>query len=332
MSKHNNNNIDPDITIDFNRIPFSFNENEVQEMKENIDITELLSNRYNIVLDSNNKALCPFHSENTPSFSVHKNNKTFRCFSCGENGTIFDLVMKLEKVSFIQAKDILRSFYSNPSNYTLNYNFEANKKIVKKSTKKPSNATRTIIAIQSIQSKEVINYVRSRGISKHKGLQEIIYRDNNNILRKGLTWSNNADGHEIGYYKFKSIEGSKDITYIKAKKDTDTLLVFEGYFDYLSYREINYKKSKEVDTCILNSVTLQQRLIDYLPNCINNIGLALDNDKAGDRATKVIQDHYSDTDIKVTDHRHTYRKYSDLNDRLLKKKMSKEVYTKRLEA
>jgi DNA primase len=330
MNKHKYNNIDQDITIDFN--PSNrFDVNEADDMKDNISIEDLLNNRYNITLNSKKQALCPFHDENTPSFKVY-DDRAFKCFGCGEHGTIFDLVMKLEHKTFIEAKDVLRSFYSSPSNYSLNNNIKINKKIKKKTVNKSSNATRTIITIQPIQSKDVINYVHSRGISNLSNLQEVIYRDHNNILRRGLTWSNESEGIEISYYKFKSANGKKDITYIKAPVKADTLLIFEGYFDYLSYREMNFKKSKQVDICILNSVTLISKLFDRLPKRIKHIGLALDNDNAGDKATLKIQDHYRTTKINVMDHRQTYKKYNDLNDRLLKKKMSKEDYKKRKEA
>ncbi len=46
------------------------------------------------------KGLCPFHNEKTPSFTVNPARQTFKCFGCGEGGTVFSFVMKYESVDF----------------------------------------------------------------------------------------------------------------------------------------------------------------------------------------------------------------------------------------
>lgn len=47
------------------------------------------------------KALCPFHNDTMPSFSV-KNNKG-HCFSCGWHGDVVDYIMQKEGLDFRQA-------------------------------------------------------------------------------------------------------------------------------------------------------------------------------------------------------------------------------------
>ncbi|MBI3096709.1 MAG: DNA primase [Planctomycetes bacterium] len=49
------------------------------------------------------KALCPFHDEKTPSFSVSPTRQTFHCFGCGKGGNVFGFVMEMDKVTFPEA-------------------------------------------------------------------------------------------------------------------------------------------------------------------------------------------------------------------------------------
>ena len=51
----------------------------------------------------NYSGLCPFHSEKTPSFSVHATRQFFHCFGCGESGDVFKFVQKVEGLSFPEA-------------------------------------------------------------------------------------------------------------------------------------------------------------------------------------------------------------------------------------
>ena len=56
---------------------------------------------------SNLKGLCPFHSEKTPSFSVHSEKQIFHCFGCGVGGDAFKFVMLIEQVSFPESLKIV---------------------------------------------------------------------------------------------------------------------------------------------------------------------------------------------------------------------------------
>ena len=49
------------------------------------------------------KALCPFHQEKTPSFTVSPSRQTFHCFGCGAGGSVFRFVMDYEHLDFPSA-------------------------------------------------------------------------------------------------------------------------------------------------------------------------------------------------------------------------------------
>lgn len=46
--------------------------------------------------------LCPFHGENSPSFSVSSDKQIFHCFGCGEGGNVFSFLMKMEGLAFTE--------------------------------------------------------------------------------------------------------------------------------------------------------------------------------------------------------------------------------------
>ena len=49
------------------------------------------------------KALCPFHQEKSPSFTVHPPRQIFKCFGCGEGGGVFKFVGLYEHLNFPEA-------------------------------------------------------------------------------------------------------------------------------------------------------------------------------------------------------------------------------------
>jgi len=53
------------------------------------------------------KALCPFHKEKSPSFTVNRQRQIFHCFGCGVGGDVFKFVMLYEHADFPTAIKIL---------------------------------------------------------------------------------------------------------------------------------------------------------------------------------------------------------------------------------
>jgi DNA primase len=81
---------------------------KIEELREKADIVSVISEYVPLKKRGKNYlALCPFHSEKTPSFTVSQEKQLFHCFGCGEGGNVFAFLMKMEKVDFPEAAEIL---------------------------------------------------------------------------------------------------------------------------------------------------------------------------------------------------------------------------------
>lgn len=69
-----------------------------QLAKSRLDIKRVAES-YGLKINRNNSALCPFHSEKTPSFYIKQEGQYFHCFGCGEGGDVFKLAGQLLGIS-----------------------------------------------------------------------------------------------------------------------------------------------------------------------------------------------------------------------------------------
>jgi DNA primase len=76
----------------------------IQDLRSQADIVRVVEERVPLKKAGvNYRGLCPFHSEKTPSFSVHPEKGIFHCFGCGVGGDVFKFVELYDKVSFPEA-------------------------------------------------------------------------------------------------------------------------------------------------------------------------------------------------------------------------------------
>ncbi len=81
----------------------------IDDVKDRLDLVEVVSHYLQVNKSGRNfKALCPFHSEKTPSFVVFPETQHWYCFgACNEGGDLFNFVMKVEGWDFRTALEEL---------------------------------------------------------------------------------------------------------------------------------------------------------------------------------------------------------------------------------
>jgi DNA primase len=106
--------------------------------------------------------------------------------------------------------------------------------------------------------------------------------------------------------------GPKSITTIPG---TDTAILFEGYFDFLSFIELKLYKGQSV--IVLNTTAKVKAGIEKIKRNFRNakIECYLDNDGAGNEATQKIMEAYPF----IKDKRWIYSGFKDLNELLVSK-------------
>ncbi|MBA4535858.1 DNA primase [Bacillus aquiflavi] len=85
-------------------------EEKLSEIRHSVDIVDVIGEHVQLKKQGRNYfGLCPFHGENTPSFSVSPDKQIFHCFGCGAGGDVFSFLMDIEGITFIEAVQKLAS-------------------------------------------------------------------------------------------------------------------------------------------------------------------------------------------------------------------------------
>lgn len=86
------------------RVPQSF----IDDLLNRTDIADVIEERVSLKRTGRNySALCPFHKEKSPSFSVNPEKQFYYCFGCGAAGNAIGFVMEHDRMDFPQAVEQL---------------------------------------------------------------------------------------------------------------------------------------------------------------------------------------------------------------------------------
>ena len=257
----------------------------------------------------------PLRSELTPSFKVNAERNQWYDFATGDHGDIIDLVCALQHCSTVEAMRrlaTLKGVRLAPS-----FPFGG---ITPVSLQRSSME---LIAVRAVKHPKLLLYLSERGLQPSDVspfLSEVYYRVSEKCFF-ALGFPNYAGGWELRNPYFKGCFAPKAISTIKGT-DSHKLQLFEGFMDFLSWRKLH--PEGQADSIILNSLTLLPKLIPSLhPYPI--IESLLDNDEAGDRATKQL----IDAGLPVKDIRACYAPYKDINEYLILAEQRKKIPTPR---
>lgn len=86
----------------------AISEEFINELKMRIDIIELVGEYVELKRQGRlAKALCPFHSEKTASFTVYGDTQSYFCFGCGKGGDAITFIREIENLDYIEAVKLL---------------------------------------------------------------------------------------------------------------------------------------------------------------------------------------------------------------------------------
>ena len=88
-------------------------QNTIDKIRDQADIVDVISREIELKKRGVNYfGVCPFHDENTPSFSVSPSKQIYHCFGCGNGGNVFTFIMEFQKLTFFESVKLLADRYS----------------------------------------------------------------------------------------------------------------------------------------------------------------------------------------------------------------------------
>ena len=136
-----------------------------------------------------------------------------------------------------------------------------------------------------IQHPALFNYLRNRKVNPNevaKFAKQVHYTlKNSTYFAIGL--ENVSGGWELRNPYYKNAAAPKDYSFFSTSKNL--LSVTEGMFDFFSLLTLYPGLPQKSDFLVLNSVSFVNRIQNVIQN-YSKVGLYLDNDNSGKKATK----------------------------------------------
>ena len=271
-----------------------------EEVKEKISIRMVLESFNLFPVKENRKTAFYFaldREEKIPSLSVDfVKNKAFD-FGTGKSYDVISIVQQMNQCSVSEALKYLETF-----------DFSIHNEFQNEGTKQYKEYK--ILNVREIQHPALVQYLKSRKVYEQKELVKEIEYELNGKKYFGVGFFNNSGGVEIRNKYSKICLGKKDVTLLKNELNSfNEILIFEGFFDYLTFKNLEKNENSNSDYIILNSTSMLFKVEETLKK-YDKISLFLDNDKNGNATKKAILKKYEN----VEDCSLIYQKFKDLNE------------------
>lgn len=248
----------------------------------------------------------PFRSERTPSFKVNRLFNLWYDFGEGKGGMLIDLGIRLKNCT---VKDFLVTL--DDSDVAEKTFFSFDQQYNKANTANQQESAIKIISAHLISSPRLFEYLYSRKINVEiadKYLQEVRYQNVGKIYY-ALGFKNDLGGYELRSPYFKGSCSPKSITFVDNK--APELAVFEGFFDFLSYRcFMAQREHQDENYLVLNSISFFEKQLSFMQQ-FKVVYLYMDNDHAGNKAITIALSVDSN---KFVDKRALFSGYKDFNE------------------
>jgi hypothetical protein len=245
--------------------------------------------------------MSPFRSEGVPSFIVYKKSNSWYDWGTGESGDGVDLVRKMNSCSFSEAVDFLTGEKRDIYQY------------IPPADNVQEDHGIDILNVEEITNPYLIRYAESRAIQPHTlkaqcKQVEFAFKSSTFTTHNAVGFRNDKGGWELRNHKHKVGNSPKSWSMVRGTDSDDVCMVFEGFFDFLSYLQLNNITQPLHDTFILNSLVFIPFVIDQM-NEFKWVWMYLDNDSA---AQQKIDEYF--TEKKYVDMRGHYKDFEDYND------------------
>ena len=263
----------------------------------------------------------PFRNEVSPSFHINHKANVWYDHGTGVGGGVLDLVRLLTNCSVREGLDFLASVKGV---------IPESANVTRASSQTQKEPMINIIKTYSPVENETLKaYALNRGISSdilNRYCQEVVYgiKGKRNHRFHAIGFPNCEGGYVLRSTKQKRCTGNAP-TWIDSNekvsdvKSADTLYVFEGFMDFLSWKMMDEFTFDRYDCCVLNSVTNLGKIIDKAAE-YDTVKTFLDNDDAGLRAFSQLAQAQETTDVSISEMSGLYDGYKDLNEMLVKTK------------
>ncbi|MEJ7737185.1 MAG: toprim domain-containing protein [Chitinophagaceae bacterium] len=304
----------------------------ITEAKQ-IDLVEYLSalgHRPQKVRNNDYWYQSPLRTEKTPSFKVNRTRNVWYDHGIGQGGNLIDFGIIYFNCS---VSDLLKHLleYQNPSTSFHQrfsaYHVPASVSSFADEKKEISNEGKIIVlSVKPLVEISLIKYLESRRISLNvankfcKEIDFLLYGKTRTVIG----FQNNAGGYELRSADFKGSSSPKEVAFLDHNKEQ--LNVFEGFFNFLAYLEINKNVSVHLTNfLILNSLSFFQKERDRMEQH-QQIHLFLDRDSAGVKFTQQALQWSK----RFVDQSHIYKKCKDLNEFFINQKDQRHKQSHRM--